>query len=108
MWNLAEARLVAYFYDVHRLIFGSQISALQQLNTAGPLAVDDMRRFFDTEARGRYPDIYDQPNAFELWIGFLEHRGLVVRSGDKLEITHVGRDFLVFLTRASLSFQKYA
>lgn len=93
---VAEARLVAFFERIYGLIFGSQIQLLRLLNIEN-LKIDAVKAFFDT-VQAQYPEVFNKSDAFDSWLGFLIGNGLVRRSGDEVEITEYGRDFLVFLT----------
>jgi hypothetical protein len=100
--QLATQLCVSHFERVYRLIFGSQISALDLLNTSGPLLADVIKSIFFTTAGNFEPDFY-QNFTFEQWLSFLVASSLVAREDDTLRITVVGRDFLVWTVNAGLS-----
>ena len=97
---LAQSQLEATFERVYGLIFGSQIAGLRGLNTRGRVTVDGAREFFKG-VESLYADFY-KAYGFEGWLGFLINNGLVTRNGDILEITDLGRDFLMYLTARRL------
>jgi hypothetical protein len=94
---LAQAQLEAAFERIYNIIFGSQIAFLRRLN--GPalrLSVEDAHSFFEPYAR-QFPQIYAN-FTFNQWLDFLKNVGLVTQNGDLIEITDLGRDFLVYIT----------
>lgn len=94
---LAEARLTAEFERIYRVIYGSQIAGLNALNSEGRVLLEDARRRFEPVALA-HPDLY-KDGGFDRWLGFLLHTGLVTRRDEAVELTPLGRDFLVFLTQ---------
>jgi hypothetical protein len=93
---LAEAQLVAHFEQTYRAIFGSQISALRELNAAGKVSESRLHEFFES-ARNQYASLYEG-YGYEQWIDFLVRQKLIKRLGNTIEITDTGRDFLVYMT----------
>jgi hypothetical protein len=78
-------------------IFGSQLRALNQLNTR-MLSYDEMRHFYEEGATG-LPQLYET-RTFEMWLAFFRNSTLIRDSGDRLEITVRGREFLRYLVQA--------
>lgn len=93
---LAQSQLEAAFERIYNLIFGSQIAGLRELNTRGRVTGNEAREFFKG-VKSRFADFY-KGYSFEAWLGFLVSNGLVVRDQDILQITDLGRDFLIYLT----------
>jgi hypothetical protein len=93
---LAESRLEAEFERIYRVIYGSQIAGLRILNMERRVSIEDARKRFEPIAAA-YPEAY-RDYGFDGWLGFLINTGLVERKGDMLELSPLGRDFLLFLT----------
>lgn len=87
--------------NTYRLIFGSQISALDFLNTQDKIPRESLRPFY-AAAAAQHPDFY-QNYSYDQWIGFLESHVLVRHEADLIYITVRGRDFLQFLVKDNLS-----
>lgn len=97
---LAQSRLQAGHEFTYNRIFGSQILGLKRLNEAGRATVDDARQFFKLYA-DQFPQIYAN-YGFDGWLGFLKSNTLITQTGNTIEITDFGRDFLLYLTEARL------
>ena len=102
---LTFSRLEAGHEFTYNRIFGSQIAALKRLNEVGRVTVDDARGFLRPYAE-QFPQVYNSNYGFDNWLAFLKESGLVVQNGNFLEITDIGRDFLIFLTERRLSENK--
>jgi len=98
--NLAETRLQAGHEFVYNRIFGSQIVGLRRLSEMGTTTVEAARQFFVPYAEA-HPEVY-ATYGFEGWLGFLVSSFLVTRTGEALQITEFGRDFLRYLNDARL------
>jgi hypothetical protein len=99
--ELAETRVRAGHESIYRLIFGSQIQALKQLDLRGTATVQEARQYYDNLIP-LHPDLY--PNyPFESWLNFLVAMLLVQRDGDLLSTTIYGHDFLMYLTANRIS-----
>ena len=75
-------------------IFGSQIRALQQLNT-GQLKREGIFPYY-AEAATATPHTYAN-YSFDQWLGFMRSHTIIREDGDLVGITVKGRDFLKFL-----------
>jgi len=96
---LAAALLTNVFEQTYVAIFGSQIGALQALNSAPEgLSTDTLRQWYDLGTI-KEPEFYKN-YSFELWLAFLESSVLIRRNGTLLCITVRGRNFLAYLTRS--------
>lgn len=93
MRALAHSRLEAGHEFTYNRIFGSQIAALERLNEVGRATVDIAREFFRPYAE--QPQVYSN-YGFDGWLGFLKGSGLIVQTGNVLEISDFGRDFLMY------------
>ncbi len=87
----------------YRMIFGSQIRALQTLNERGAVDIAEGIQGFN-EAVAADPAFYADTNyTFEMWANFLIRAGYVettsanIVPGTKAVITPMGRDFLVWM-----------
>jgi hypothetical protein len=101
---LAQSRLQAGHEFTYNRIFGSQILGLKRLNEVGRATVDDAREFFKPYAE-QFPQIYAN-YGFDGWLGFLKGNALITQTGNTIEITDFGREFLFYLTAARLSENK--
>ncbi len=97
---LAQSRLESGHEFTYNRIFGSQILALKRLNEVGRVTVDDALEFFKPYAE-QFPAVY-RSYGFEGWLGFLKNNALVQQNDNILEITHFGRDFLIYVTEKRL------
>ena len=98
--------------QTYRLIFGSQIAALKELNVRGALTLDQAREVYALTAMKNHPDTF-KPETFEDWGQFLINRGLVIVTPQpateetRAILTHLGRDFLLFVTGRGLTEYKW-
>jgi len=100
---LAEARIATEFEKIYRLIFGSQIAGLRELNSRHSVPTAEARRRFDEEVVPANPDFYrGEQFTFEQWLGFLRNSGLVAEAEERLSLTPLGKDFLGYLTALGL------
>lgn len=98
--HYAATRIAYYFQEVYSIIWGSQLSALEFLNsTAAPR--ESLRAFYVAGA-SQYPSIYTN-DSFDRWLGFLESQLLIRSDGGRMGITVRGREFLSYLTKTGLS-----
>jgi len=107
-----RARTVSEIERIHeanyRVIFGSQIVALKQLNLLGGQApVETFRPFYAAAAAGEFNKALYAGRSFEAWGEFLANAGYVegVENSDPLQvrITLLGQDFLHWLVRTRVS-----
>lgn len=101
---LAQSRLQAGHEFTYNRIFGSQILGLKRLNEVGRARVDDAREFFKPYAE-QFPQVYAS-YGFDGWFGFLKGNALIAQTGNTIEITEFGREFLLYLTQVRLSENK--
>lgn len=102
--ELAQCRIFLHFERVYRIIFGSQIRALQSLNERPKVSVSEAIRFYDDVVK-EFSPFYDD-FSFERWSGFLINNSLVEMSEGYYVITDAGREFLHFITEARLPLEK--
>jgi len=100
-----SALSIAYsFSEAYRMIWGSQLSLLDYLNTNDPQPTTALRPFYNLGA-SQYPAIY-QAYTFEQWLNFLKAHLLIREDVGLTGITVRGREFLTYLTTAGLSRNK--
>lgn len=112
--NDLQARWLARMYAVvsvernheraYRLILGSQLSLLQELNSRGVVPGAVARDNYNSVSQ-RFPEIYSN-FSFENWIGFLTGTGFVQDQGETIGITPLAREFLVYLTANGIPLSK--
>lgn len=89
-----------YFEYVFRLIFGSQIRAIEYLHSQGLSPRESLRPFYDAAAN-QYAFIYDFYN-YDQWLGFLETHMLILNRDGNIDTTLRGVEFLSYLTKNRL------
>lgn len=97
--ELAVARLIVAFERIYRVLFGSQIYGLRRLNEVQKATIADAHALYET-FRSQTPS--DYPISFDVWIGFLKNQELVKENNGTVEITDIGRDFLLYITQNRL------
>jgi hypothetical protein len=95
---LAQSRLERLFEWIYGQIFGSQIAALRSLMAvpSGQMTLADVISYFDnvkSSEGARYQNV-----SFDQWSAFLRNQQLILVVGDRVEITDLGTDFLLFLS----------
>lgn len=103
---VAASQISAYFEQIYRLIYGSQIFALHGLagnNESTMTGVEDLRIMY-RQGADRGLDL--SSTSFESWLSFLEWTVLVSRDGDQVGITVRGKEFLKFLIDRGYSIVK--
>lgn len=96
---LAETRINLAFEIVYRVIFGSQIAFLRILHPATRLPRSAAFEAFHSRAM-EIPDM--AVYGFDNWLAFLRGNGLVNVEGEAIEITNLGRDFIVYMAKNAL------
>jgi len=93
--NLATTQLIARFERIYRLIFGSQIAALELLHGA-PQPESVLNGYF-RRARKSAPKFYGEYK-FEEWLNFLKQQGLILSMGERTwGCTVAGEEFLQWM-----------
>ena len=85
----------------YRLIFGSQIAALEFLNSQQHVPRESLRPFY-AAAVNQYPDDY-QTYSYDQWLGFLESQVLIRNDAGLIGITVRGQELLQFIVKERLS-----
>jgi len=103
--QLATLQCVSFFERTYRIIFGSQLSALDFLNTSGPVPMSIVEAYFYDTAQTLEQTFYsDFP--FAQWLSFLLDNFLIAQENDVIGISVGGRDFLVWMVNAGLTHSK--
>ncbi|GEM_PF-1584824 len=104
---LAVARLAYFFEYIYGMIWGSQLSILNYLNTRPNGETSDILKFhfYDPTAK-LYPDVF-KIYPFETYLSFLKDSKFIVEEGSHLKITHLGREFLVYLVNSGKTMAKF-
>ena len=89
--------VVAYQHDVTWFtIYGSQLAALEELNSRGLIPVADLKKHYD-KAVADYPTTYAN-YSFEQWLSYMHSRMLTATYPSKMiELSFNGKDFLKYL-----------
>jgi len=79
-----------------RLIFGSQLELLDELNAKQPQgeSIDALKKHYDSAVQ-KYGEMY-QDFPYDQYLAFLEHQGLVPRTGNRLSITPEEKALLAY------------
>jgi len=98
---LAALAISYSFEKTYFPIFGSQILALQVLNSSGRAEENNLRTFYDYAANAA-PEFY-KTYPFESWMGFMKNSLLIKPVNGALEITLEGREFLKYIVQQGYS-----
>jgi hypothetical protein len=103
--QLATLQCVTFFERTYRLIFGSQILAMDFLNTDGPVPATVVEVCFYETARNMEEEFY-RDFTYDQWLSFMQDNFLIARDAENLAISIAGRDFLVWTVNSGLSHTK--
>lgn len=90
---LASTLVGNRFESTYKVIFGSQLNALEFINSLSQGAAAETLQIFYKQAAAQQPGFY-ATYSFDDWLGFIESQGLVVRKEQTISITLEGREFL--------------
>lgn len=93
---LAINQLALHFERINSVIWGSQISLLQHLNSRADGDISTALKFFYDSAAGLYPATFAS-YPFEQYLQFLVAFNLITLQGERYFITNLGHEFLVYL-----------
>jgi hypothetical protein len=102
----AQATVERNHEQTYRVIFGSQILVLKEINVRSFITAAQAQEIYGMAAAA-FPDLY-ATFPFKNWGGFLIDQGLVVIPDDpvtdesRVHLTPAGKDFLFFLTGRGL------
>lgn len=101
----ASANVDLEFTRIANIIFGTQLNFLVQLaGTRSGLSRKHAEEAY-AAAAAQYPEIYRE-RSFDDWIGYLGASGLLNASGQALDITQYGSDFLKYLVDARIAYDR--
>ena len=105
--QLAAQQCLTLFERTYRMIFGSQILAMELINTQGPQSSHNLCSTFYETAKALYPDFYGTYPC-ESWLSFLTRYEMVqkIEGSDQFILTVPGKDFLVWLVNNGLTREK--
>jgi len=94
---------IAYQYDVSWFtIFGSQLRALEEMNSRGMIPLADLKKHYDAAAANN-PKFY-ATYSFDQWVSFMKGRLLIaVYPSQMVELSWGGKDFLKYLAHMAWS-----
>ncbi len=96
---LAAAEVALLFEQTQNLIFGSQIFLLKRLNeVAGQGQLPAMVDAHFLHIQKIFPEQFADWS-LEKYLKFLHERGLIVYLNDRYHITHLGKEYLVWMAR---------
>lgn len=83
------------FYETYTIIYGSQIRLLKNLREKGdqPAAIMEIHYLLVEE---KYPDAF-KTYSYNEYLQWMKYRELIIEEENILKLTHIGRDFLVYL-----------
>jgi hypothetical protein len=89
--------LIAYQHDMTWFtIFGSQLRALEEMNSRGLIPVTDLKKHYD-KAVADYPKTFEN-YSFDQWLEFMKSRVVIaVYPSQMVELSWGGKDFLKYL-----------
>ena len=99
--RLAVAQLSSIFERAYGAIYGSQIAALRALSKAGGAVTNIQALEYFNEAKSTKPELSNVE--FSVWLEFLRVFNLVKIENEKILITDLGSDFLLYLTAQNLN-----
>jgi len=97
---LAHANRRADFERVARLIFGTQIGVLKQLNNTGPQPEEVLKKWFKEHKKRAKENAFGD---FAEWMRFLLGLSLVTMKNGEFEISKYGRQALDFLFNSGIT-----
>jgi len=104
--HLAGTQLLLGFERIHKLIFGSQLNLLRELNLIAP------EGFTKQEIEDYFEDIKDEfQNSFSGWdtkkyLVYLFSNILIVKNEDKIHITNLGQEYLNWIEENNINDKK--
>ncbi|MBZ9859728.1 hypothetical protein [Mesorhizobium sp. CA12] len=103
--HLVVARLARHFEGVFASIFGSQVEGLKRLrDNGGQTSLDQATLYFES-VKARYPQFYSDIE-FQQWFRFLQTTGVAENIGTSVNITELGREFLIFVDQEKAGFSR--
>lgn len=96
---LANAQITLVFNEIDYEIWGSQVDLLQFLNSSPGSSAEELTTFYNLAVqRSTNPIEFINNQTFEQYLQFLTSYELITELEGSYHISHIGRDFLLFLT----------
>ena len=93
---LAQSRLEAVFERGYAFIFGSQVLGLRTLrDRGGEASLEEGKEFFENTKK-EHLEFYAKSTFLE-WFSYLSNNGFAVLRDEKIVITSLGKEFLLYL-----------
>lgn len=104
--RLLGVGLVVYQYEQTWLvIFGSQLRAMEEINSRGLIPIADMKKHYD-KAVIEYPNTYGN-YSFDQWYAYIKSRTLIADYPSKMvELSWMGKDFLKWIAHTAHDISK--
>ncbi len=97
--------LVLHFNRIYSQIFGSQLDLLQALNGSNSETKDTLRVFYKN-AKSQNVKFYEN-YSYDQYLDYLKRVNLIQEeTKNKVEITHLGRDFLKYIIESGMTIEK--
>jgi len=93
--HYAALQIVFSFEKTYVSIFGSQISALQYLNTQQAVARPLLKLYYDEAAKAEQK--FYANYAFDQWLGFIQNASFITEADGKVSISLEGIEFLKYI-----------
>ena len=100
-----ELYLAWHYEKIYRVIFGTQILALQTLNATGLKSTKSAIQAIYDRAVSDNAGFYDGIS-YENWLSFLETNDLIIINEDNVEISIEGQGFLNYINEQKYSYYK--
>lgn len=100
--GLTEARMLRAFERFYANIFGSQIEALQMLNSGSVSRAEAIKLLEELKAERGILEGWN----IDMYMGYLKTASFVVEEAGEYQITETGRSFLRFIVDNGLSTEK--
>lgn len=100
-------RIALYFEQLYNFIWGTQLEALEQLNTVATVGfeIEHLRNLYETRLKTQ-PELSSHHQSFEKWLDFLIIFRVIERQEDRVLITLLGREFLKYLLERGYTTKK--
>ena len=103
--HLAGTQLLLTFEKIHTIIFGSQIVLLRKLNASNSgISEEEVSRYF-SNVKQQFSDTLNSWGV-EDYLAFLYNNILITKQNNKICITNLGVEYLVWITRNRITEDK--
>ncbi len=103
----AEMNITLTFEKLYASIYGSQIRLLELLNTQsyGCENKEELKSFYD-DAATRFPNVFDK-YSYNDYLNFLIMNKVITDNNGLICITHIGKEFLMYLIKTGKTSLRY-